>query len=132
MCHNYNTPPPFTFNHMRFAMCTQHYIIYTTMHSDLQALDNPDIPKDVLKFSMANLRLIPIDLVTSSNWVPVNTDLATPHTCETTCLTASSLVCRCAPCYHTPRRYILSCKKPTILAKINWVANPHHPKPQCR
>jgi hypothetical protein len=78
-----------------------------------------------------HLTSIPIDPVTNFNLVLANTASAPVHTCQSNCLTAYALVCRCIPCLsHTSP--LFSCQAFAILTKIHRVANPHHLRPHCR
>ena len=133
MSHSYSTPPPSASRHLHFAMCTEHHRIYGHVLSKLPTFQTL---QHFLRFPMADSCLSPdasisIDPVTNLNPILANTASAPLHTYLTTCLTACALVCRRVPCL--PHASPLSPRRASaILAKIYWVANPHHLRPHCR
>jgi hypothetical protein len=130
---SYNTSPPSVSRHMHFAMRIEHHRIYKIALSKPLAFQT--FQNHFLRFPMANscphLTSNPIDLVTNLNLVLANTASTPMHICQTNCLTACALVCRCVPC--VPHALsLLPRRTSAILAKISWVAYPHHLKPHCR
>ena len=132
MSHSYSTPPPSASSHLHFAMCTEHRRIYDHVLSTLPIFQTL---QHFLRFPMAD-SCLSLDGHSDRPSHQLESDtrqhcFSTLHTHLTTCLTACALVCRCVPCLpHAspllPRRAF------AILAKISWVANPHHLRPHCR
>jgi hypothetical protein len=78
-----------------------------------------------------HVKSILIDSITNLNLVLANTATAPLHTRQTTCPTSSALVRCCVPCL--PHASPLSPRRASaILAKISWVAYPHHLRPHYR
>ena len=133
MSHSYSTPPSSASRHLHFAMCTEDHRIYGHVLSKPLTLQT--FQKHFLRFPMTD----------SCPSLDVNPDrpyhqlepgtrqhcFSTPAHSSDHRLTTCALVCHCVPCL--PHASPLSPRRASaILAKISWVAHPHHLKPHCR